>query len=136
MPWLHRTSTNRKNCKSYSTIAVMRDSSQFRNTEWIFLFLQPLHSASYAWVLPPVPLWGPHTHTATPWQTQVNPCLNTGISETSSLPSLARELANKEHVLVNGNAFNPRVTALFTSTTPEESGKANKSSKLVDRWDI
>lgn len=65
----------KKKSQSCCTITVMRDSSQFRNVEWKFLFLQPLHSASSAWVPPPLPPWGPHSRS---WQTQVNLCLNTG----------------------------------------------------------
>ncbi|KAK4812030.1 hypothetical protein QYF61_025021 [Mycteria americana] len=61
------------------------------------------------------------------------------VSENSLLPSLALELPGKDRnmssswQLDSGNGFNPSVTILFVSTTSEESGKANTSSKLLDR---
>lgn len=133
MPWLHRTSTKRKKkSQSYCTITVMRDSSQFRNVEWKFLFLQPLHSASSAWVPPPLPLWGPHS---TSWQTRVNLCLNTGkVNIYYCLPWHLSWPTRDTGIWTVENAFNPAVIILFT--TPKESERANKSSELVDRWDI
>lgn len=126
-----------KNFPSYSTITVTRDLSQFRNMKWIFLFLQPLHSASYAWgPTPSATLEIPHPHSKprlilawTQGSLKTRNCLPWHLSW------ITRNMTSSWK-LDSGNAFNPTVTILFTSRTSEESGKANKSSKLVDRWDI